>query len=181
MKTFPTLLRLAAALALPLTLPSGAAFPQRNLILLLTFVVIFVTLVLQGLSLPPLIRWLGIRADGQAEKEEQALRLHLATQTAAYLDSPAAAGQAPAEVLARMKTRYEIRLERLRNRAAGIQASRLDEKPLTQFQQLQEAVIRFEREVIEQLRREEKTSEEALRKLENELDLEEARLALDKS
>jgi CPA1 family monovalent cation:H+ antiporter len=79
-----------------------------------------------------------------------------------------------------MKMRYELRLHRLENRAAGIHASRLDEKPLTQFQLLQEAVIRFEREVLEQLRRQETISEEALRKIENELDLEEARLALDK-
>jgi len=172
---------LAAALALPLTLPSGAAFPQRNLILLLTFIVIFVTLVLQGLSLPFLIRWFGIKADDQAEREEQELRVHLATQTSAYLSSPAAVSQAPEEVLARMKTRYELRLHRLHNRAAGIQASRLDEKPLTQFQLLQEAIIHFERKVLDELRREEKTSEELLRKIENELDLEEARLALDKN
>lgn len=171
---------LAAALALPLTLPSGAAFPQRNLILLLTFVVIFVTLVLQGLSLPHLIRWLGIKDDGLAEKEEHELRVYLAGKTATYLNSPEVASHTPEEVLGRMKTRYELRLHRLQNRAAGIQASRLDEKPLTQFQQLQESVIRFERDVIEQLRRQESISEEALRKIENELDLEEARLALDK-
>ena len=171
---------LAAALALPLTLRPGVPFPHRNLLLFITFVVIFCTLVGQGLSLVPLIRWLGIRPDNSAEREEAEVRLHLATETAAYLTSSASAGQAPTDVLARMQNRYEIRLERLRNRLAGVRASRLDEKPITQFQQLQEAVIRFERSVIEQLRDEEKTSEEVLRKLENELDLEEARLALDK-
>ncbi|MGI4871102.1 MAG: Na+/H+ antiporter [Janthinobacterium lividum] len=171
---------LAAALALPLTLPTGAAFPQRNLILLLTFAVIVVTLVGQGLSLRPLIRWLGIRADGSAAHNELALRVLLATRTLEYLTSPAAAHQASAEVLARMQSRYELRLDRLRNRAAGILASQLADKPLTKFQELQEAVIHFERAVIEQLRQAEQTSEEALRKLENELDLEEARLALDR-
>ncbi|UYZ63688.1 Na+/H+ antiporter [Hymenobacter weizhouensis] len=173
---------LAAALALPLTLPSGAPFPQRNLILLLTFMVIFVTLVLQGLSLPLLIRVLGIREDGQAGREEHALRLHLAQQTAAYLAGPAAAAQAPAEVLVRMQTRYEHRLHRLQQHLPDAPAGQQPEAPptLTPFQQLQEAVIHFEREVLEQLRREQNTSEEALRKLENELDLEEARLTLDK-
>ena len=174
-------LSLAAALALPLALPSGAAFPQRSLILLLTFAVIFVTLVLQGLSLAPLIRWLGLRPDGKEEEEEQTLRVLLATHIAAYLDSPAAAAQAPAEVLDRMKTRYVLRLQRLRERPSGDQAGGPDEKPLTPFQQLQEVLIRFERGVIEQLRREEKISEEALRKVENELDLEESRMALDRA
>jgi len=172
---------LAAALALPLTLSPGVSFPHRNLILFITFVVIFCTLVGQALSLAPLIRWLGISPDDSLEREEVEVRLHLATQTAAYLTSPDGTTHAPAEVLARMRSRYEIRLERLRNRAAGVRASRLDEKPISQFQQLQEAVIRFERRTLEQLRHEEKTSEEVLRKIENELDLEESRLALDKA
>src|ERR1700761_360987 len=51
---------LAAALALPVTLRNGSPFPQRDLIICLTFCVIFVTLVLQGLTLPPIIRWLGL-------------------------------------------------------------------------------------------------------------------------
>ncbi|MVN77473.1 Na+/H+ antiporter [Hymenobacter sp. HMF4947] len=170
---------LAAALSLPLLLPSGAAFPQRSLILLLTFAVIFVTLVGQGLSLKPLINGLHLKADDSAAQEELDLRVLLATRTANFLNSPAAS-QAPTEVLSRMKTRYELRLYRLQNRMAGIVASRLDEKPITQFQELQAAVIQFERSVIEQLRQTATIGEESLRKLENELDLEEARLALDR-
>jgi hypothetical protein len=143
--------------------------------------VIFCTLVGQALSLAPLIRWLGIPPDNSLEHEEVEVRMLLATQTAAYLASSDGSTQAPADVLARMRTRYEIRLERLRNRASGVRASLLDEKPISQFQQLQETIIRFERHVLEQLRQEEKTSEEVLRKIENELDLEESRLASDKA
>ncbi|MGO8701014.1 MAG: Na+/H+ antiporter [Limisphaerales bacterium] len=69
---------LAAALAIPLTLndaPGGPPFPGRNRILFITFVVILATLVGQGLSLPLLIRWLGIRDDGASEKEELAARI----------------------------------------------------------------------------------------------------------
>jgi CPA1 family monovalent cation:H+ antiporter len=62
-----------------------------------------------------------------------------------------------------------------------VRASRLDEKPISQFQELQQAVITFERGEVQQLRRAEQTSEEVLRKIENELDLEEARLALDRA
>lgn len=61
---------LAAALSLPLTTGLGEPFPERSLILFLTFCVILTTLVLQGLSLPPLIRLLGLKDDGQAEREE---------------------------------------------------------------------------------------------------------------
>src|SRR3954465_192501 len=63
---------LAAALALPLTTESGAPFPARDLILFLTFCVILVTLVGQGLTLAPLIRRLGVHADGAAAEEEEA-------------------------------------------------------------------------------------------------------------
>src|SRR6266704_2204656 len=66
---------LAAALALPDTKQGGSPFPGRDLILFLTFVVILATLVVQGLSLPPLIRWLGIKDDGSMEKEEREARL----------------------------------------------------------------------------------------------------------
>lgn len=59
--------------------------------------------------------------------------------------SSAGAAHAHADVLTRMRARYDIRLERLRNRAAGIEASRLDEKPISQFQELQQAIITFER------------------------------------
>ena len=112
-------LSLAAALALPLALPSGAGFPQRNPILLLTFVVILISILVQGLTLRPLIGWLGIEADDRAEREEQELRLRLTSQTIDYLGSPAAAGQAPPEILARMQHRYSQRLERLHRRTVS--------------------------------------------------------------
>ena len=66
---------LAAALALPLTIQNGEPFPGRDLILFLTFIVILATLVVQGLSLPMLIRWLGVKDDGSMEKEEREARL----------------------------------------------------------------------------------------------------------
>ena len=172
-------LSLAAALALPLALPSGAAFPQRNPILLITFVVILVSLLVQGLTLRPLIGWLGLEPDTQAEREEQKLRISLARRTVDYLDSPEAADQAPPEILARMQHRYAQRLERLHQRANSPED--LPTITLTPFQQLQEAVIHYERQVLDTMRQEHNISEEVLRKLENELDLEEGRLALDKA
>jgi monovalent cation/hydrogen antiporter len=64
---------LAAAISLPETLKDGSPFPQRNVIIFLTFSVIFVTLVVQGLTLPPLIRRLGLAGtDGENIEEAQA-------------------------------------------------------------------------------------------------------------
>jgi CPA1 family monovalent cation:H+ antiporter len=76
---------LATALALPLTLESGAAFPHRSLILFLAFAVIFVTLVVQGLSLPILIRLLKVKTQLHTE-EERDLRLLLATNVISFID-----------------------------------------------------------------------------------------------
>ena len=172
-------LSLAAALALPLVLPSGEAFPQRNPILLLTFIVILVSLLVQGLTLRPLISLLGLEPDNKAELEEQQLRISLAQRTVEFLSTPEAAGQAPPEILTRMQHRYAQRLERLRQRANS--PEEVQPMSLTPFQQLQEVIIHFERQALDKMRRDHHISEEVLRKLENELDLEEGRLALDKA
>jgi CPA1 family monovalent cation:H+ antiporter len=173
---------LAAALALPLTLPHGAPFPHRDVILLITFVVIFCTLVVQGLTLGPLIHWLGIRPDAQAGREEVHVRVQLAVRILEYLALPATARWVPAEVLVRMQQSYDLRLTLLRSWTAARKVRRphdLREKPFTRSQLLQEELIRFERGVLQELQQQERTSDELLRKLENELDLEEARLELD--
>ena len=81
---------LAAALALPLTTSSGSPFPQRDLLIYLAFCVILATLVLQGLSLPLLIRLLHLEDDGSAAKEETKARIHAADAALARLDELAA-------------------------------------------------------------------------------------------
>jgi CPA1 family monovalent cation:H+ antiporter len=78
---------LAAALALPLLLENKTAFPQRNAIIFLSFVVIFVTLVIQGLSLPLLIRILKIKPRQNADTEITQLQLHIATSTLQFIEN----------------------------------------------------------------------------------------------
>ena len=174
---------LAAALALPLTLHHGTPFPHRDFIVLVTFVVIFCTLVVQGLSLAPLIHWLGIRPDPLAGREEVHVRVQLAERILEYLDRPATANWVPADVLQRMKLSYGVRLTLLRSWTAALKVRRphdLQEKPFAKSQLLQEELIKFERGVLQEMQQKERTSDELLRKLGNELDLEEARLELDK-
>jgi Na+/H+ antiporter len=76
---------LATALALPLTLANGDEFPHRSLILFLAFVVIFITLVVQGLSLPLLVKLLRVKAHPHAD-EERDLRLLMATNVLSFID-----------------------------------------------------------------------------------------------
>src|SRR5216110_2924757 len=78
---------LAGALAIPFLLPTGEPFPGRNLILLLTFCVIFGTLVLQGLTLTPLVRWLGVMDDHVTEREETLARLKANEAALAHLEA----------------------------------------------------------------------------------------------
>ena len=77
---------LAAAMALPLVLLDGTAFPKRFSIIFLAFIVIFVTLVVQGLSLPLLIRWLHIKSDDDTEEVEKELQLMLANSTLQFIE-----------------------------------------------------------------------------------------------
>src|SRR5436305_3387941 len=104
---------LAASLALPLTLQNGAPFPGRDLILFLTFCVILATLVLQGLSLPFLIRWLGIEDDRAIEKEERVARLKANQAALARLNEIAERDPAKADALQRLRIEYEDRIRQL--------------------------------------------------------------------
>ena len=108
---------LAAALAIPLTAdgtPDGPAFPDRDLILFLTFIVILATLVVQGLSLPLLIRWLAVKDDGAMEKEEREARL-AANQTAlARLNEIGERDPAKADALQRLRAEYEDHIRQVK-------------------------------------------------------------------
>ena len=77
---------MAAALALPLVLLDGSAFPKRSSIIFLAFVVIFVTLVVQGLSLPLLIRWLKIKPNDNTDEEAKEVQLFLANSTLHFIE-----------------------------------------------------------------------------------------------
>jgi CPA1 family monovalent cation:H+ antiporter len=170
---------LAAALALPLTLPNGAPFPQRDLILFLTFCVILSTLVLQGLTLPLVIRLLGLKADGNVHQEEAEVRLRIARSVIEHIEENLSLGVMTDEVLAQVKAKYEIRIARLMRKAGYNIRTQLDDEQVQQFHQMQHDLIRLERKSVIQLRREGKISDEVLRRLEFELDLEESRVLLE--
>lgn len=121
-------------LALPLPLAHCRPFPHRAAILLITFVVIFSTSVVQGLSLGPLIHWLGTRPYPLAGHQGVRVRRQLALRILVYLDRPTTANWVAAEVLQRMKASYGLRLSPLRNWTTALKvrhAYDLREKPFT--------------------------------------------------
>src|SRR5207244_3029691 len=95
---------LAGALAIPFALPGGQPFPGRDLVLLLTFCVIFGTLVLQGLTLSPLTRWLQVVDDHVTDKEERLARLKANEAALARLESNASLPRARPEALERLRS-----------------------------------------------------------------------------
>ena len=167
---------LAAALAIPLTIAGSEAFPNRNLIIFLTFSVIFSTLVVQGLTLRPLIKWMGIKSDGKAHEEELKARLSIASSMIEHIEENHSLTLTD-EGLNLIKTKYEIRIQRIRK---GELAPKVEEALVEKLYLIQQELLDKERQLILNLRRAGSISEEALRKIEYELDLEESRLILEK-
>jgi len=165
---------LAAALALPLLVDDGSPFPGRDLILFLTFVVILVTLVLQGLSLPPLIRWLGIEEDDDVEREEREARLK-ANQAALAQLSNSGGDPAHSDARERLRVEYEDRIRELKASGPG-HGSKGVRQFSVEYERLLQDALEEERKTILQLRNEEAISDEVLREIQQDIDLAEARL-----
>ena len=170
---------LATALALPLVVRGGGPFPQRNAILFLTFTVIFVTLIVQGLTLPWLVRRLGVQDDPAARAAEtQELRLALANDSLAYLETRLAATPThPALLTLRTVMRRQTR--RLRGTLAANETTHLDAPdPLeTEAAEQFEGLLRSRLDLTEHQRRllvhlyhTAAFDEEAIRQVELELD-----------
>jgi Na+/H+ antiporter len=167
---------LAAAFALPFSLRNGSAFPARNYILFLTFCVIFTTLVLQGLTLPLLIQLFGIKADTAIDEEERIARVEANKAALEFIKRVAGdSGFAP-NVTERLRTEYEERLEELR-RCTDTPAERRGEVATREYVQLQQEALKRERDTIIRLRNEHVINDAALRRIQRDLDLAEARLA----
>jgi len=163
-------------MALPLTLANGELFANRNLIIFLTFCVIFSTLVIQGLSLRPLIRLLKVKSDNREHEQEQATRVQIAAKIIEKIEEDYSL-RLTDEVLNQVKTKYEIRIHRLRNDQAE---GKLKDEQIAEFHAVQQELLTTERNFLIQLRKQGKISDEVLRKIEYELDLEEVRLVLEK-
>ena len=168
---------LAAALALPFALPNGEGFPYRDLIMFVSFGVIFITLVGLGLGLPTVVRWLGVADAGRNEhiaehESEIAARREALGVALKSLDAITEDRELSDEVVRLLRARHEIRADQLPDSldpeareasAAGIELTR--------------ELIGAERKFIHTLLRDGKITDEVRRRIERDLDLEEASLA----
>jgi CPA1 family monovalent cation:H+ antiporter len=166
---------LAAALALPLTIDSGAAFPDRNLIIFLTFGVIFATLVVQGLTLAPLIRVLDLEDDGLAEKEEAKARIRAADAAIVRLDELVGEEWVRDDTAERMRGLYAFRQERFRSRFDPEGDGSTEDRSLA-YQRLRRELLDAERQAVQELRREGLIGDDVMRRVVRDLDLEDQRL-----
>jgi CPA1 family monovalent cation:H+ antiporter len=168
---------LAAALALPEHKADGSPFPGRDLILFLTFVIIFATLVVQGLSLPPLIRWLGVKDDGAIEQEEREARLRANQAALARLNELTEPDAPRLEALDRLRVEYEDHILQLQSQEPETAGA-----PLrlfsSEYERLSYETLQIERRTIINLRNAGTINDEVLRRIQRDIDLAEARLRL---
>jgi Na+/H+ antiporter len=174
---------LAAALALPLTAEGGAPFPGRDLILFLTFCVILVTLVLQGLSLPFLIRRLGLAGDVEEEEREEIKARQLAAEAALErIEELEGEDWVREDTAERMRGLYEFRRRRFAAQLTGQSEDEEDgdnyEERSAGFQRFRRELLGAERAELLKLRDLGRLSDETRRRIERDLDLEDARLEI---
>jgi CPA1 family monovalent cation:H+ antiporter len=167
---------LAAAISLPKLLDSGAPFPGRNIMIFLTFCVIFVTLVLQGLTLPPLIRRLGLAGVARQDTEEREARHAMVEAALAYLEH--SRGDAEAEFVPLYDEVVRLYRRRL-NALDGNESAERGYRPedYQRWNELLRHVAAIQHATVLHLRNQNKINDDVMRRLERELDLTEARYA----
>jgi Na+/H+ antiporter len=169
---------LAAALAIPFATASGLSFPDRDLILFLTFAVILITLVGQGLMLPWIIRSLGLEHAGRKEREiyrgeEFEARLEAVKAAAKRLDEVVAERNLSADVMEAARFQHQ---DRLRHIADGIAYDGASQRHGQLHDEVERLLIAVERDRVNELFRNGKLNDEARRRIERELDFREAQL-----
>jgi monovalent cation/hydrogen antiporter len=170
---------LAAALAIPFTAEGDAPFPQRDLIIFLTFAVILTTLVLQGLTLPALIRKLNVVDDGEEEEREELMaRLNAADAALAQLERLGEEEWTRDDTVERMRGMYEYRRRRFGARAGHVEDDGYEDRSVA-YQRMVLAVLEAQRQEIVMLRNHGEISNEVMHRLERELDLEASRLEIE--
>jgi CPA1 family monovalent cation:H+ antiporter len=168
---------LAAALALPLHTHAGAPLPGRALIQFITFALILVTVVGEGLTLPYLIGRLGVIEDGtEEENEEIRARLVIARAALARVDELEGEEWTRDGTIERVRALYRFRQRRFKVRAGKIEDTDGIEEGSLAYQRMMHEIYAAQREELVRLRNHRQISADVMRRVERELDLEESRL-----
>jgi CPA1 family monovalent cation:H+ antiporter len=167
---------IAAALLIPLRTDGGAPLPGRDLIVFLAFAVVLATLLVQGLSLPAVIRALRLEEDdGGAEAEEALARVRAAEAALARLDELEGEAWVLDDTAERVRGAYRFRIDRFSARMDP-DGDRKIEKRSMKYQRLRRELLEAERHAVVELRNTGEISDEVMRRVEQDLDLEVSRL-----
>jgi len=167
---------LAAALALPLSTAAGAPFPGRNEIIFLSFCVILVTLVFQGLTLPLLVRALGIADDGESHREERIARQKANQAALAYVETLVDKSGNHTDRIVRLRDEYRDRLAQLEYCSELTAEPDPAKLPASHFNHLVRKALQVERQKLVELRNQHHINDETLRMVQRDIDLAEARI-----
>jgi CPA1 family monovalent cation:H+ antiporter len=171
---------LAAALAVPLTVDGGGAFPERDEIIFLAFSVIMGTLLVQGLTLPLLIHFLGVDdVDPQLEREENKARIKVVNAAIERVDELSVEEWVRDDTAERVRRLYDYRLRRFSARFDddGTESDDIEERA-GDYQRLLRELLDAQRAMLIQLRNEGRINDDIMRRIERELDLEDSRLEI---
>ncbi|OUJ73392.1 Na+/H+ antiporter [Hymenobacter crusticola] len=171
---------LASALSVPLLLANGQAFPQRNLILFITFVVILVTLVFQGLTLPLLIQFTGISETDEhmpAEQQEAGIRLRLRQAALAHLSQYYSTDISQNELIRALQQRMQAEAQRTGSLLEALNYDETKRLALQRYHHVLLDVLQVQREELSILRHQDIFEDEMLRHQEAQLDLDEAKIS----
>jgi monovalent cation/hydrogen antiporter len=166
---------IAAALLIPLHTDSGAPFPDRDLIVFLAFAVVLGTLVVQGLSLPFVIRVLRLEDDGGADAEESHARIRAAEAAIERLDELEGEAWVLDDTATRVRGQYQFRIDRFSARSDPDGDGKIEKRSL-KYQRLRRELLEAERHAVVELRNTGEISDEVMRRVVLDLDLEVARL-----
>jgi len=166
---------LAAALAIPLTTDAGEPFANRGLIVFLAFCVVLATLVLQGGSLPLVIRLLGLEDDGIDAKEDAKARIYAADAAMARLDELVEEEAVRADTAERLRGVYTFRRNRFTARFDAADDGAIEEQSVS-YQRVRRELLDAERSAVVALRNEGRIADDVMQRVTRDLDLEDSRL-----
>jgi CPA1 family monovalent cation:H+ antiporter len=167
---------IAAALLVPLTTDANEPLAGRNLIIFFAFAVVLATLVVQGLSLPAVIRALRLEADDSDTEAEEALaRVRAAEAALDRLDELVGEAWVLDDTAERMRGFYRFRIDRFTSRMDPDGDGKIEKRSM-KYQRLRRELFEAERHAVIELRNTGEISDEVMRRVERDLDLEVSRL-----